>query len=163
MGNWKLEVAKMGLYVTFPVALFYYFNQPQYFEEWVVNKKREIYPPESQKQKDFEAALQEIKQRQNLELMKKVDITEIMNFGISWIGQYLSQSAIDEKTEDDDTTSVTNETKESLNKSQKILEILGEHEIKANSSGDEVSKDQLKDSLDASKKNFIAFERRGCY
>ncbi|CAG9860031.1 unnamed protein product [Phyllotreta striolata] len=63
----------------------------------------------------------------------------------------LSKSAIDEKTEDDDKTSITNETKESLNKSQEILEILGEHEIKANSSGDEVSKDQLKDSLNASK------------
>ena len=27
MGGWKLEVFKMGWYMTFPVATFYYFNQ----------------------------------------------------------------------------------------------------------------------------------------
>lgn len=46
MGGWKLEVGRMALYMTFPVALFYYFNQPQYFEKWVTNFKREMYPPE---------------------------------------------------------------------------------------------------------------------
>ncbi|KAH6935232.1 hypothetical protein HPB50_004801 [Hyalomma asiaticum] len=45
MGNWQLEVWKMAMYVTFPVALFYVFNQPQLFEEWVVKKKRECFPP----------------------------------------------------------------------------------------------------------------------
>lgn len=44
MGNWQLEVGKMAIYMTFPVALFYVFNQPQFFEEWVVKKKRECFP-----------------------------------------------------------------------------------------------------------------------
>lgn len=36
MGGWKLEVFKMGLYMSFPVALFHWFNQPEYFEKWVI-------------------------------------------------------------------------------------------------------------------------------
>lgn len=52
MGNWKLEVGKMAVYMSFPVVLFHYFNQPAYFEEWVTNTKREIYPPENQKDRE---------------------------------------------------------------------------------------------------------------
>ncbi|XP_075545942.1 protein PET100 homolog, mitochondrial [Dermacentor variabilis] len=57
MGNWQLEVFKMSIYMAFPVALFYAFNQPQLFEEWVVKKKRECFPPADpvadQQLKDF--------------------------------------------------------------------------------------------------------------
>ncbi|KAH7953522.1 hypothetical protein HPB49_009610 [Dermacentor silvarum] len=57
MGNWQLEVFKMSIYMAFPVALFYVFNQPQFFEEWVVKKKRECFPPADpeadQQLKDF--------------------------------------------------------------------------------------------------------------
>lgn len=35
MGGWQLEVGKMALYMAFPVGMFHYFNQPQYFEKWV--------------------------------------------------------------------------------------------------------------------------------
>ena len=35
MGGWQLEVGKMALYMAFPVGLFHYFNQPEYFEKWV--------------------------------------------------------------------------------------------------------------------------------
>ncbi|CAH1103435.1 unnamed protein product [Psylliodes chrysocephalus] len=73
MGTWSLEVAKMALYITFPVALFHYFNQPKYFEEWVVNKKRELFPPESQAHREFEKAIQEIKRQQNLDLVKDLE------------------------------------------------------------------------------------------
>ena len=45
MGGWKLEVGKMALYLTFPVAVFYFFNQPKYFEDWIVKMRRELYPP----------------------------------------------------------------------------------------------------------------------
>lgn len=44
MGNWKLEVFRIGMYITFPVGIFYVFNQPQYFEEWVVKTRKELYP-----------------------------------------------------------------------------------------------------------------------
>lgn len=44
MGNWKLEIGKMALYMSFPVVLFYVFNQPKLFEEWTVQKRRELYP-----------------------------------------------------------------------------------------------------------------------
>ncbi|GBP39439.1 Protein PET100 homolog, mitochondrial [Eumeta japonica] len=52
MGNWKLEVGRMAMYMAFPVALFHYFNQPTYFEEWVTNTKREIFPPENKENKE---------------------------------------------------------------------------------------------------------------
>lgn len=45
MGGWRLEVGKMALYMSFPVAMFYIFNQPKYFEDWTVKMRRELYPP----------------------------------------------------------------------------------------------------------------------
>lgn len=47
MGGWLLEVGKMVLYMSFPVGMFHYFNQPEYFEKWVTKTRRELYPPES--------------------------------------------------------------------------------------------------------------------
>lgn len=74
MGGWKLEVAKMGLYITFPVALFHYFNQPEYFEEWVIKTKRELYPREdTPEQKKFLKAIEEIKQRQEAERIQQLE------------------------------------------------------------------------------------------
>ena len=43
MGTWTLEVARMGVYMFFPVALFYVFNQPQWFEEYIVKNKKELF------------------------------------------------------------------------------------------------------------------------
>lgn len=48
MGGWVLEVAKMALYLSFPVAAFHVFNSPEYFEKYVIEKKREMYPHEDQ-------------------------------------------------------------------------------------------------------------------
>ncbi|XP_012521284.1 protein PET100 homolog, mitochondrial [Monomorium pharaonis] len=45
--GWMLEVAKMFLYISFPVGIFHYVNQPAYFEEYVIKAKQEYYPPES--------------------------------------------------------------------------------------------------------------------
>uniref|UniRef100_A0A6M2DP23 Protein pet100 log mitochondrial n=1 Tax=Xenopsylla cheopis TaxID=163159 RepID=A0A6M2DP23_XENCH len=47
MGGWKLEVAKMAMYLSFPVVCFHYFNQPALFENWVIRIKRELYPPDN--------------------------------------------------------------------------------------------------------------------
>lgn len=44
MGNWKLEIFKMSLYMGFPVGLFYYFNQPAFFESWMMEKRNVVYP-----------------------------------------------------------------------------------------------------------------------
>ncbi|KAI5646526.1 hypothetical protein NE865_01459 [Phthorimaea operculella] len=69
MGNWKLEVGKMAIYMSFPVTMFHYFNQPDYFEEWVIKTKRECYPPENKKD------------REDIEkLIKKLKMKEIQNF-----------------------------------------------------------------------------------
>lgn len=74
MGGWKLEVFKMALYVTFPVAMFHYFNQPEYFEEWVVKTKREMYPPiNTQAHREFEEALRKIKEEQNLAYLAELE------------------------------------------------------------------------------------------
>lgn len=35
----------MALYVSFPVALFHYFNQTENFEEWVAKMQKEMEPP----------------------------------------------------------------------------------------------------------------------
>lgn len=44
MGNWKLEVGKMVLYMAFPVSMFHYFNQVNLFEDMVIKFKQERYP-----------------------------------------------------------------------------------------------------------------------
>ncbi|XP_059056689.1 protein PET100 homolog, mitochondrial [Achroia grisella] len=65
MGNWKLEVGRMAMYMSFPVILFHYFNQPAYFEEWVTNTKRNIFPPENAKDReDIEHLIKSMKQKQ---------------------------------------------------------------------------------------------------
>ncbi|KAK7101185.1 protein PET100 homolog, mitochondrial-like [Littorina saxatilis] len=46
MGGWKLEVFKMAVYMTFPVGLFYYFNQPEFFETWMLKKRNTLFPPQ---------------------------------------------------------------------------------------------------------------------
>lgn len=48
MARWKLEALKMGICLAFPVGAFYYFNQPQYFESYVIKMKRSMYPPENE-------------------------------------------------------------------------------------------------------------------
>ncbi|KPJ18950.1 hypothetical protein RR48_12461 [Papilio machaon] len=65
MGNWKLEVGRMAMYTTFPVALFFVFNQPKYFEEWVTNTKRQIFPPENkQDREDIQKLIQDMRKKQ---------------------------------------------------------------------------------------------------
>ncbi|XP_076975679.1 protein PET100 homolog, mitochondrial isoform X2 [Tamandua tetradactyla] len=46
----KLEVFRMTLYLTFPVAMFWIANQAEWFEEYVIQRKRELCPPEKEGQ-----------------------------------------------------------------------------------------------------------------
>ncbi|XP_063907046.1 protein PET100 homolog, mitochondrial [Zophobas morio] len=74
MGSWRLEIGKMALYITFPVALFHYFNQPELFEEWVVKTKRELYPPEdTTQQRQFLESIQKIKAKQEADRIKALE------------------------------------------------------------------------------------------
>ncbi|KAG8180492.1 hypothetical protein JTE90_007450 [Oedothorax gibbosus] len=74
MGGWKLEVFRMGMYITFPVAIFYIFNQPKYFEEWVVKTRKELYPHTSdEERKKFRDEINRRRQEQmEQELTKKL-------------------------------------------------------------------------------------------
>ncbi|TFK09669.1 G-protein coupled receptor 126 [Platysternon megacephalum] len=42
---------QMVLYLSFPVAMFWISNQAEYFEEYVIKRKREIYPPDDDRQR----------------------------------------------------------------------------------------------------------------
>lgn len=46
MGNWKMEVYRMAMYIAFPVTVFFVFNQPQIYEKYVIETKKEYYPEE---------------------------------------------------------------------------------------------------------------------
>lgn len=71
MGNWKLEVFKMTIYMAFPVGLFHYFNQPQLFEEWVITKRREMYPPDDRPEIiEMKEAIREIQKEQELKMLR---------------------------------------------------------------------------------------------
>ncbi|CAH1247838.1 PET100 [Branchiostoma lanceolatum] len=41
MGDWRLEVFRLSVYVFFPVGIFWYFNQPDYFEEHVTKRRED--------------------------------------------------------------------------------------------------------------------------
>lgn len=43
MGGWKLEVFKISLYMTFPVAAFWVFHQPKFYEKWMIQSHRVLY------------------------------------------------------------------------------------------------------------------------
>nr|XP_033780815.1 protein PET100 homolog, mitochondrial isoform X2 [Geotrypetes seraphini] len=63
----KLEVFRMILYLSFPVSMFWISNQAEYFEEYVVKRKREIYSPRLNEQKkqleDFKERMRKKQER----------------------------------------------------------------------------------------------------
>ncbi|XP_052871468.1 protein PET100 homolog, mitochondrial [Anopheles cruzii] len=77
MGGWALEIGKMALYMTFPVAMFHWFNQPEYFEKWVTDTKRQIYPPENQQHREqIEKCIRIVREQHDNELMKEIEAME---------------------------------------------------------------------------------------
>ncbi|XP_014440412.1 protein PET100 homolog, mitochondrial isoform X1 [Tupaia chinensis] len=51
---------QMTLYLTFPVAMFWIANQATWFEDYVIERKRELWPPEKESQR---RELEEFKER----------------------------------------------------------------------------------------------------
>lgn len=74
MGDWKLEVFRLSLYLAFPVTLFHFFNQPALFEEWVTKVNREMYPPEDPSVKQrFQAVANELRAKEERALLESLE------------------------------------------------------------------------------------------
>ncbi|XP_029946404.1 protein PET100 homolog, mitochondrial [Salarias fasciatus] len=69
----KIEVFRMMLYLSFPVAMFWVSNQAEYFEEYIVKRKREIFPPDEELQRkeleDFKDRMRVRKEQRMLKTM----------------------------------------------------------------------------------------------
>lgn len=77
MGNYMLEIGRMAMYVAFPVAMFHYFNQPEFFEKWVTDKKREIYPPEEKNGKEqLQQLIRDMRQQNDQQLLGALEAIE---------------------------------------------------------------------------------------
>lgn len=75
--GWQLEVGKMVMYMAFPVAAFYIFNQPQIFEEWVIKTRRECFPPASvQGREELRAAIAKVREAEARKLRKELEELE---------------------------------------------------------------------------------------
>ncbi|TRY56897.1 hypothetical protein DNTS_031023 [Danionella cerebrum] len=66
----KIEIFRMILYLSFPVAMFWISNQAEYFEERVVKRQRELLPPE--KLKVEKQRLEELKRKLRLQNEQKM-------------------------------------------------------------------------------------------
>ncbi|KAI7803690.1 protein PET100 homolog, mitochondrial [Triplophysa rosa] len=69
----KIEVFRMMVYLSFPVAMFWISNQAEYFEEYIVKRKREIFPPDEkmnrQKLEDFKERMRNRREDKMLKQM----------------------------------------------------------------------------------------------
>ncbi|KAG8441216.1 hypothetical protein GDO86_006822 [Hymenochirus boettgeri] len=75
----KLEVFRMILYLSFPVTMFWISNQAEYFEEYVVKRKREICPPERDAQKkELEAFQERMRRRREERLLAEAEKSKQM-------------------------------------------------------------------------------------
>lgn len=78
MGSWLLEVGKMALYMSFPVGLFHYFNQPEYFEQFVIKKKRDMYPHEDEwRRKEIEGVIRLMNEKEERKAMQALEAIEV--------------------------------------------------------------------------------------
>lgn len=72
---------QMMLYLSFPVAMFWISNQAEYFEEYIVKRKREIFPPEEEHQrKELEDFKERMRVRKEQRLLKTL-ASESQNWG----------------------------------------------------------------------------------
>ena len=93
MGGWQLEAMKMGLYMVFPVGLFYYFNQADQFEDWMIQIKREMYPPDKlTHRKEFEDCIRQMQERKEREYLRLLEERDKQK-GVWW--NYLIMFIVD--------------------------------------------------------------------
>ncbi|GFO39975.1 protein pet100 homolog, mitochondrial [Plakobranchus ocellatus] len=69
MGGWQLEVFRMAVYISFPVGLFYFFNQPSFFESWMMEKRARLFPPQDP---NAHQILEDFKEQQELRRENKM-------------------------------------------------------------------------------------------
>ncbi|KAJ6655008.1 hypothetical protein lerEdw1_006061 [Lerista edwardsae] len=66
---------EMMLYLSFPVAMFWISNQAEYFEEYVIKRKREIYPPDDDDRRkeleDFKERMRKMREERLLQAAKE--------------------------------------------------------------------------------------------
>ncbi|XP_029015769.1 protein PET100 homolog, mitochondrial [Betta splendens] len=67
----KIELFRMTLYLSFPVAMFWISNQAEYFEEYVVKRKREIFPPNELHRKELEDFKEKMRVLKEQQILKK--------------------------------------------------------------------------------------------
>ena len=66
MGNWKLELGKMAIYMAFPVASFYIYHQVDWFESDIEEMHRKVRTKESVKnRKELEECVQMMRSHQD--------------------------------------------------------------------------------------------------
>ncbi|MEQ2288515.1 hypothetical protein AMECASPLE_023378 [Ameca splendens] len=69
----KIEIFRMMLYLSFPVTMFWISNQAEYFEAYIVKRKREIFPPDEQLQrKELENFKERMRIRKEQQLLKEI-------------------------------------------------------------------------------------------
>ncbi|XP_062388851.1 protein PET100 homolog, mitochondrial [Sardina pilchardus] len=71
----KIEIFRMMLYMSFPVAMFWVSNQAEYFEEYIVKRKREIFPPDEKMQRqELEEFKERMRARKEQRILKKMGL-----------------------------------------------------------------------------------------
>ncbi|XP_045678860.1 protein PET100 homolog, mitochondrial isoform X3 [Phyllostomus hastatus] len=66
----KLEVFRMMLYLTFPVAMFWIANQAEWFEDAVIQRKRELWPPEEDQRQRLEEFKERLRKQREEKLLR---------------------------------------------------------------------------------------------
>lgn len=71
----KIEVFRMMVYLSFPVTMFWVSNQAEYFEEYIVKRKREIFPADEKvHRKELEDFKEKLRVRKEKRIMKRMSM-----------------------------------------------------------------------------------------
>ena len=74
MGNWKLELGKMAIYMAFPVTSFYVYHQVDWFENDIEEMHRKVRTKESIKnRKELEECVQMMRSHQDKKFKDELD------------------------------------------------------------------------------------------